>query len=56
MCVCLCDQYTETLDLEELKSIKINVSDQRGMPVTFTLRMKGDNVQLKVGRTPLSWL
>lgn len=49
VCVCVCHQYTERLDLEEMKSIELNSPYQRKMPVTITLRMKRDDVQLKVG-------
>lgn len=42
----MCVQCTETLDLEELKSIELN---KKRIPVTFTLRMTKEEVQLQVG-------
>lgn len=53
LCTCGSDhhlfcQYTEKLDLEELKSKELDSPLQRKVPATFTLRLKTGDVKLKV--------
>ncbi|XP_029368264.1 signal-transducing adaptor protein 1-like [Echeneis naucrates] len=42
------DTYTEQLDLEQLKSMKLNSPYQRKMPTIFTLALLTEEVQLKM--------
>ncbi|XP_056898372.1 signal-transducing adaptor protein 1-like [Takifugu flavidus] len=42
------ETYTEKLDLEELESIQLDSPYVRRIPVTFTLKMKREKVQLRM--------
>lgn len=48
MLVSLLGQYTEKLDLEELKTMELDSPYEKKAPTIFTLTLKTEEVQLKV--------